>query len=81
MHTLEAKGTPWSHVWTVHVPQFLHSWGTLFPFLCHGLEGRWRPLKKEIKLSTHGQWDGAQVGFAQVILYSTALWVLTLLPF
>ena len=47
--TLEAPATPWGHIWTVHVPQFLLRWGTLFPFLCHGLEGRWSPLKTEIK--------------------------------
>ena len=57
-------------MWTCHVPQFLTRWGTLYPFVCHGLEGRWRSLKAEIKLSMHGQWKGAKVGFAQVLVYS-----------
>ena len=73
---LGVKGTPWGHVWTCHVPQFLVEWGTLYPFLCHGFEGRWRDLKAEIKHSTHGQWRGARVGFETVIRYSLVLWTL-----
>ena len=76
LHALQAKGTVWGHVWTCHVSQFLTRWGTLYPFLCHGLEGRWRSLKAEIKLSTHGQWKGAKVGFAQVLVYSVVAWAL-----
>ena len=72
--TLEAPATPWGHIWTVHVPQFLLRWGTLFPFLCHGLEGRWSPLKTEIKLCTKGMWRGAKVGFATVVVYNIVTW-------
>ena len=63
-------------MWTCHVPQVLTRWGTMYPFLCHGLEGRWRSLRAEIKLSTHGQWKGAKVGFAQVLVYSVVAWAL-----
>ena len=59
LHALDAPCTLWMHVWICHVPQFLNEWSTLEPFLCHGFEGRWRDLKVEIKLSTHGQWKGA----------------------
>ena len=76
LHALDAPCTPWMHVWTCHVPQFLRRWGTLEPFLCHGFEGRWRDLKAEIKLSTHGQWKGAKCGFETVIQYSIATWSL-----
>lgn len=68
--------TPWAHVWTCHVPQFLRMWGTLYPFLCHGLEGRWRMLKVEVKHSTHGQWQGESNGFETVVRYSIAFWKL-----
>ena len=76
LHALDAPCAPWMHVWTCHVPQFLRRWGTLEPFLCHGFEGRWRDLKAEIKLSTHGQWKGAKCGFETVIQYSIATWSL-----
>ena len=56
LHALDTSGTVWGHVWACHTPQFLVRSGTLYPFLCHGLEGRWRDLKFEIKLGTHGQW-------------------------
>ena len=39
------KGTLWGHEWTCHVPHFLTRWGTLCPFLCHGLEGKWGPSR------------------------------------
>ena len=68
--------TPWGHVWTCHVPQFLRTWGTLYPFLCHGLEGRWRMLKVEVKHSSHGQWKGDSNGFETVVRYSIAFWKL-----
>ena len=76
LHILDAKCTPWVHVWTCHVPQFLTTWGTLHPFLCHGFEGRWRQLKAEIRLSSHGQWKGAHCGFETVIHYSIVAWTL-----
>ena len=76
LHQLEAPTTPWAHVWTCHVPQFLQTWRTLYPFLCHGFEGRWRDLKGEIKHSTHGQWKGAACGFETVVQYSIARWQL-----
>lgn len=76
LDALGAKCTPWMHVWTCHVPQFLRLWGTLQPFLCHGFEGRWRDLKTEIKLSSHGQWKGAKCGFETVIHYSIVTWAL-----
>ena len=53
LHLFDAPATPWGHVWTCHVPQYLQELGTPFPFLCHGFEGRWRQLKTDIKLSTH----------------------------
>ena len=70
------QGTPWGHVWTTHLPHFLQRWGTLLPFLCHGFEGRWRDLKKEITLSTHGQWKGAKCGFELVLRCGLASWLL-----
>ena len=76
LHALDAPCTPWMHVWTCHVPQFLQQWGALEPSLCHGFEGRWRDLKVEIKHSTHGQWKGAKCGFEIVIQYSIATWAL-----
>ena len=50
LHLFDAPATPWGHVYTMqkqneqkcHVPQYLQELGTLFPFLCHGFEGRWR---------------------------------------
>ena len=74
--TLDAPTTPWGHVWTAHVPQFLRLWGTLFPFLCHGFEGRWRDLKVEIRHIAHGQWKGASCGFETVLQYSIVRWTL-----
>ena len=76
LFALDAKCTPWMHVWTCHVPQFLCHWGTLYPFLCHGFEGRWRDLKVEVKLSPHGQWKGAKCGFETVLHYSIVTWTL-----
>ena len=76
LHLFDAPATPWGHVWTCHVPQYLQELGTLFPFLCHGFEGRWRQLKTDIKLSTHGQWKGAVCGFEVVLSYDVARWVL-----
>ena len=73
---LNAKTTIWGHGWTWHAAQFLIHWGILYPILCHGLEGRWRDLKIEIKLSTHGQWKGAVVGFEQVLKYSIVAWAI-----
>ena len=76
LHQLEAPTTPWAHAWTCHVPQLLQTCRTLYPFLCHGFEGRWRDLKGEIKHSTHGQWKAAARGFETVVQYSIARWQL-----
>ena len=76
LHALDAPCTPWMHVCTCHLPQFLQQWGTLETFLCHGFEGRWWDLKVEIKHSTHRQWKGAKFGFETVIQCSIATWVL-----
>jgi len=33
LHRLGAKeASIWAHIWTVHVPQLLHKWGTLCPW-------------------------------------------------
>lgn len=73
-----APATTWSHVFLVHLPQFLAKWGTLFPFLCHGVEGRHRFFKQDIHLSTGAQWDrrGASVGFSQVLKLDRISWAL-----
>ena len=76
LHALDAPCTPWMHVCTCHLPQFLQQWGTLETFLCHGFEGRWWDLKVEIKHSTHRQWKGAKFGSETVIQCSIATWAL-----
>ena len=76
LHLFDAPATPWGHGWTCHVPQYLQELGTLFPFLCHGFEARWRQLKTDIKLSTLGQWKGAVCVFEAVLSYDVARWVL-----
>ena len=60
------------------MPQFLRRWGTLYPFLCHGVEGRHRFFKADLHLSCGSQWDprGAQVGFTQVIKLDRIGWAL-----
>ena len=67
---LDMKGTIWSHVLKVHCAQFLQEWGTLFPFLGYGVEGRHRLLKKHLRLSPMGQWKGGVPGQGRVGLAS-----------
>ena len=58
----------------MHVPQFLAKWGTLYPFVCHGVEGKHRVFKADIRLSTGNQWRDGQVGFAQTLTYDNIRW-------
>eukprot|EP00992_Anisonema_acinus_P011647 TRINITY_DN7578_c0_g1_i1.p2 TRINITY_DN7578_c0_g1~~TRINITY_DN7578_c0_g1_i1.p2 ORF type:complete len:108 (+),score=13.22 TRINITY_DN7578_c0_g1_i1:186-509(+) len=74
MLRLEAKCTPWVHVWLAHVPQFIRHWGTLYPFIGHGVEGRHRHMKREVSSSTSGQWKGDQVGFAHALRRDCVWW-------
>eukprot|EP00992_Anisonema_acinus_P012388 TRINITY_DN8089_c0_g1_i1.p2 TRINITY_DN8089_c0_g1~~TRINITY_DN8089_c0_g1_i1.p2 ORF type:complete len:136 (-),score=17.17 TRINITY_DN8089_c0_g1_i1:67-474(-) len=60
IHLLQCKCTPLVHMWLQHVPQFLRHWGTLYPFIGHGVEGRHRLMKCEVRSSTCGQWKGDQ---------------------
>ena len=71
---LGAKCTPWVHVWLCHVPAFLRRWGTLHPFIGHGVEGRHRRMKREVATSTSGQWKGDQVGFAHALRRDCVWW-------
>ena len=48
LRRLKAKATVWGHIWTVHIPQFLSKWGTLYPFVCHGVEGKHRVFKADL---------------------------------
>ena len=73
LSTMDGKGTVWGHVWVAHGSQFLTTWGTLYPFLCHGVEGRHRWLKREVALSARGQMKGGKVGFEAVIRHSIVL--------
>ena len=74
MSDVGAKCTPWVHVWLGHVPAFLRHWGTLFPFIGHGVEGRHRRMKREVSTSTCGQWKGDQVGFAHALRRDCVWW-------
>lgn len=71
---LDAPVTVWSHIWTVHMPQYLEHWGTLWPFLCHGVEGRHRIFKQDLRCSTGTQWKAGQVGFAQTLVLDNIRW-------
>ena len=77
---LGAPSTVWGHVWTVHMAQFLERWGTLWPFLCHGVEGRHKPFKRELRMSTGAQWSASGVGFAQVLKQDVISWNLRAVP-
>jgi hypothetical protein len=78
MVALECKGTPWVHVWLGHMHQFLDHWGTLYYWLGHGVEGRHRRLKMEVRASTCGQWNraGTVVGFAHCLRRDNVWWAL-----
>jgi hypothetical protein len=76
MLLLDCKATPWVHVWLCHLHQFLDAWGTLYPWLGHGVEGRHRRLKQEVRTSTCGQWKGNQVGFAHCLRRDNVWWSL-----
>ena len=52
---LGAKPTVWGHIWTVHLPQYLERWRTLYPFLCHGVEGCHKLFKADLRLTTGAQ--------------------------
>ena len=56
----------------------LRKWGTLYPFLCHGVEGRHRYFKADIHLSCGSQWDrrGTKVGFRHVLKLDRIGWAL-----
>ena len=75
---LGAPATTWAHVFCVHLPEFLEKWGTVYPFLCHGVEGRHRFFKADIHLSCGAQWDrkGTTVGFSHVIRLDRISWAL-----
>ena len=76
LRRLKAKPTVWGHIWTVHVPQFLIKWGTLYPFVCHGVEGKHRVFKADLRLSSGNQWKAGTVGFAQTLQYDRIRWEL-----
>jgi hypothetical protein len=74
MRLLGGDATPWGHIWTIHVPQFLWKWGTMLPFVAHGLEGRHKAFKQDVRLSCGGQWNGLDVGFAQTLRLDRITW-------
>lgn len=88
MKRLAVRCTPWGHIWSVHVPrsgthrrmgscpQFLAQWGTMFPFLCHGVEGKHRWFKHDLRCSTGNQWKKGKVGFAHVLDLDWVEWEL-----
>lgn len=73
---LKAPTTIWGHVWTIHLPQFLALWGTLYPFVCHGVEGKHRVFKADLQLSTGNQWGPTGWGFAQTLVLDRIRWQL-----
>lgn len=73
---LHAPVTVWGHIWTVHLPQFLARWGSLFPFVCHGVEGKHRVFKADLQLSTGNQWRNSKWGFAQTLDLDRIRWQL-----
>lgn len=81
--TVGAQGTPWGHIWTVHLPDFLDTWGTLYPFICHPIEGFHRFLKADLRLTyggTLGRDRHAGPGFALTLKLNVASWNLSALP-
>jgi hypothetical protein len=76
MAALQCKSTPWVHVWLGHLHQFLEAWGTLYPWLGHGVEGRHRRLKQEVRTSTCGQMKNGQVGFSHCLRRDNVWWSL-----
>jgi hypothetical protein len=73
---LKAPTTIWGHVWTGHLPQFLRRWRTLFPFVCHGVEGKHRVFKADLQLSAGNQWRNGHWGFAQTLHLDRVRWQL-----
>ena len=73
---LNATTTPWGHVWTVHMPQFIRKWGTLFPFACQGVENRHRHFKVDLRLSAGNQWRNGNIGFAHCLVLDQITWAL-----
>ena len=60
----------------IHLPEYLRHWDTVYPFLCHGVEGRHRFFKLDLHLSTGSQWNRqlSAVGFAGVLSLDTISW-------
>jgi hypothetical protein len=73
---LKAPATIWGHVWTVHLPQYLRRWRTLYPFVCHGVEGKHRVFKADLQLSAGNQWRNNSFGFAQTLALDRIRWQL-----
>lgn len=73
---LKAPATIWGHVWTGHLPQFLRRWRTLYPFVCHGVEGKHRVFKADLQLSAGNQWRNGHWGFAQTLRLDRVRWQL-----
>jgi hypothetical protein len=74
---LKAPTTVWGHVWTVHLPQFLRRWKSLYPFVCHGVEGKHRVFKADLQMSAGNQWrTGFGFGFAHTLSLDRIRWQL-----
>ena len=74
---LKATGTTWGHIWTVHMPQFLRRWGSIWPFVCHGVEGKHRVFKADLRLSAGNQVNSkGLVGFAHTLDKDRIRWAL-----
>lgn len=73
---LRAPTTVWGHVWTIHTPQFLHRWRTLYPFVCHGVEGKHRVFKEDLQNSAGNQWLASGYGFAHTLVLDRIRWQL-----
>jgi hypothetical protein len=73
---LRAPTTIWGHVLSVHTPQFLSRWRTLYPFVCRGVEGKPRVFKADLQLSAGNQWRNGGFGFRQTLVLDRIRWQL-----
>ena len=76
LRDLGAPATVWCHVWTCHLPEFLLKWGTLYPFVCHGVEGKHRIFKQDLKNTLGNTWSNGAVGFGQTLVLDRIRWAL-----
>jgi hypothetical protein len=60
--------------------QFLLQWGTVYPFLCHGVEAKHRKFKRDLRCSAGNQWKRNWVGFAHVLDLDWVEWELRAAP-